>query len=240
VDTAPASGYGTADFNDAPLSLNESYTDEAAGVSFQVTETSSGRAIVQVTIGTAQRTVRTVVYPASAGTVEANGTVFAPGQSVTLTAQPAGCFVRWRENRANQSYPNPYTFTIQADRLIEAVFSSATCVPAPANDAFPGASVGVGQHTALNYGASTEGGEPLTFNCDGSNLTIGKTAWYTYTPSVSSQVTISTVGSNFDTILRVYSGGSVGNLSAVACDDDIVNNSNLASQVQFNAQAGTA
>jgi M6 family metalloprotease-like protein len=239
VDTAPASGYGSADFNDAPLSLNESYADEAAGVTFQVTATSPTSAMVQVTIGTPLRTVRTVVYPASAGTVDANGMTFSPGQSVTLTAQPAGCFVRWRENRANQSYPNPYTFTIQGDRLLEAVFSSSTCAPAPANDAFPGTSVSTGQHVALNYGATTEAGEPTTFNCDGANVTLGKTAWYTYTPTVTSQVTLSTAGSNFDTIMRVYSGGAVGALTPVACNDDIVNNANLMSQVQFAAQAGT-
>lgn len=239
VDTQPASGSGTADFNDAPLTLNESYTDDGAGVTFSVTAASSTSATVQVTFGTPMRTVRTVVYPAGGGSVSGASTTYTPGQSVTLTASPSNCFVRWRESRSNQSYPNPYTFTIQADRLIEAVFSSATCPAAPANDAFPGATISAGQQIALTTGATTETSEPTSFSCGGVAVTVGKSAWYTYTPSSAGQVTLSTAGSNFDTVLGVYTGGAVGSLTPFACNDDIVNNVNTASQVQFTGQAGT-
>jgi hypothetical protein len=239
VDTQPATGSGSADFNDAPLLLNESYTDDGAGVTFTVTATTAGSATVQVTLGTPMRTVRTVIYPAGGGSVSGNSTNYTPGQSVTLTASPSNCFVRWRESRSNQSYPNPYTFTIQADRLLEAVFSSATCVAAPANDAFPGTSISTGQHDALTSGATTEASEPTSFNCGGTNVTVGKSAWYTYTPSTSGQVTMSTAGSNYDTVLAVYTGGSVGGLSQVACNDDNAASASWSSQVQFTGQAGT-
>ncbi|MCC7368590.1 MAG: hypothetical protein IT306_09215 [Chloroflexi bacterium] len=241
VDTSPASSSGTTDFNDAPLSLTESYDDDAAGLTIRVTETGATSATVSVSFTTPRLAVRTVIYPTAAGQVSGVDTTYTAGQSVTLTASPSNCFIRWRENRANQSYTNPYTFTIQSDRLIEAVFqSTSSCAPAPANDAFPGSTVNAGQQVALTTGATTEASEPTTFSCAGSSLTIGKTAWYTYTPASSGTVTMSTAGSSFDTVLRVYSGGSVGSLSEVACNDDISNNVNTASQVQFSGQAGTA
>jgi hypothetical protein len=50
-------------------------------------------------------------------------------------------------------------------------------------------------------------------------------------------VTISTIGSNFDTLLAVYTGTSVSALTEVASDHN--NGANWISQVVFTATAGT-
>lgn len=58
---------------------------------------------------------------------------------------------------------------------------------------------------------TTEPGEP------GS---IDKTGWTTFTPTVTGPHTLSTVGSDHDTILNVYTGTIIGSLVLVASDDD--------------------
>ena len=60
--------------------------------------------------------------------------------------------------------------------------------------------------------------------------------WWTYTAPSAGLVTVDTFGSTFDTSLAVYSGNSVGSLSAVASNDD--SGSGVQSQVTFNAAAG--
>jgi hypothetical protein len=237
IDTQPNTISGTADFNDAPLLNGESYTDTGAGVTISVTAATATTATVSVTFSTPARSVRTIVYPASSGTVSGGGT-FSVGQSVTLTASPASCFIRWRENRSSQSYPNPYTFTMAGDRELEATFASS-CGPAPANDNFPGATITPSQQTATTTGSSTESGEPLSFDCENGTIPIGKTVWYSYTPSASGTLTFATAGSDFDTVVRAYTGSAVSGLSPIsgACDDDY--NGGTQSQISFAATAGT-
>jgi hypothetical protein len=241
IDTQPNTMAGTTDFNDAPLKAGESYTDTGAGVTIAVSavDTTGGTATVNVTFGTPARSVRTVVYPADSGTVSGGGT-FSVGQTVTLTASPTSCFIRWRENRASQAYPNPYTFTIAGDRELEATFATS-CGPAPANDNFPGATITPSVQTATTTGATTQSAEPLSFACDAGTVPIGKTVWYSYTPTTNGALTFSTVGSGFDTIVRAYTGSDIASLTAVpnACDDD-VSSGDTTSLISFAATAGTS
>jgi hypothetical protein len=58
------------------------------------------------------------------------------------------------------------------------------------------------------------------------------TVWYRITPSVSGSTTISTLYSNFDTVIAVYVGST-----QVACNDDY--SGSLTSQVTLNMTAGT-
>jgi hypothetical protein len=237
VDTQPNSQSGTNDFKDAPLLAGESYVDVGAGLTLQVTSTTPGSATVAVSYSTPHRSIQTTVYPETAGTVSGGGNV-ANGQNVTLTASPANCFVRWRENRSSQSYPNPYTFTATADRTLEAVFTDSPCAPPPANDAFPGATLNNGQQSVLTSGATVQSGEPTSFACAGTSISVGRSAWYTITPATTSQITVATAGSDYDTVLAVYTGSAVNGLTPLACNDDT--GSGNASQLQFTGQAGTS
>lgn len=66
----------------------------------------------------------------------------------------------------------------------------------------------------------------------------GSTVWWRWTAAVDEDFTINTSGSDFDTVLSVYTGATAGNLSQVAWNDD---RSSLdhTSQVSFAAKAGT-
>ncbi len=108
----------------------------------------------------------------------------------------------------------------------------------PPNDNFANAAVlnsSGGTATATTTGATKELGEPITAGDDG-----GASVWWRFTPSASAVVTVDTCTSNFDTLLGVYTGGSVAALSVVASSDDSVvcGSTSTQSRVTFNAVSG--
>jgi hypothetical protein len=106
----------------------------------------------------------------------------------------------------------------------------------PVNDSCAGAiALSPGTPYTVNTAAATSAGDPAPV-CQAS---FGKGVWFTYTPSSSGTVTISTCGSDFDTVLAVYSG-SCGALTPFACNDD--NGPACATtraSVSFSATSGT-
>lgn len=87
--------------------------------------------------------------------------------------------------------------------------------------------------------ASKESGEP---NHAGNNG--GKSLWWNWTAPFTGSVNINTAGSDYNTLLAIYTGGSVGTLSLVAGRWSLVaaNDDNLpstTSNLNFIAQAGT-
>jgi secreted trypsin-like serine protease len=67
----------------------------------------------------------------------------------------------------------------------------------------------------------------------------GGSQWWRFTAPSNGTMHISTLGSEFDTILGVYTGASVGALVAVASNDDINGSSERRSRVNVAATAGT-
>jgi Ca2+-binding RTX toxin-like protein len=105
----------------------------------------------------------------------------------------------------------------------------------PVNDNFANRITLVGDAastTGTNVGATGEPGEP---NHAGVSVPI-ESVWWTWTAPDSGQVTIDTIGSNYDTTLGVYTGSAVNSLSTIASNDDRIS---LISQVDFTATAGT-
>ncbi len=87
-----------------------------------------------------------------------------------------------------------------------------------------------------NVDFTGELGEPN--HADG-NLIVDNdvnSAWWSWTPVADGQVTISTLGSNYDSTLGVYTGLTVDSLIEVASNDDIGNT--FQSEVTFTAIAG--
>jgi M6 family metalloprotease-like protein len=82
--------------------------------------------------------------------------------------------------------------------------------------------------------ATSEGSDPV-FAC--SNTAGTDTVWYKFTPAAAGQVQLSTVGSNYDTLLAIWTG-TAGNLSSIACDDD--SGGNGASAISASLSANTA
>jgi hypothetical protein len=112
-----------------------------------------------------------------------------------------------------------------------------TETPGPSNDPFA-ARVDVGAlpahlTTDTTY-ATVEAGEPLA---QSGCPSYGKTFWYTVTRPAASQVTISTAGSGFNTVVAVYTGTSLASLTNVTCGDEF--NGTPQAHVSFVAAAGT-
>lgn len=109
---------------------------------------------------------------------------------------------------------------------------------APANDNFANAQELTGANATANgtnNGATKENGEPNHAGNVG-----GKSVWYKWTPQAGGNATIDTSGSNFNTLLAVYTGSAVNSLSPVASNDDENNAGGLlTSKVVFTATAGT-
>jgi bacillolysin len=143
----------------------------------------------------------------------------------------AGQSVRFRFRIGEDSSVADYGWFIDDVRVY-------TCeggpIQRPANDAFASAQALTGANatvTGSNVNATKESGEPNHAGNAG-----GKSVWYKWTPQASGTTTIDTAGSNFDTLLAVYTGGAVNSLAEVASNND---NNAPQSKVSFTANAGT-
>lgn len=93
-----------------------------------------------------------------------------------------------------------------------------TPLPTPANNNFANAQIisGVrGYVVGTNVNATKEAHEPVHAGNRG-----GKSVWYRWTAPASGSLHVSTVGSNFDTLLAVYTGGSVASLTLIGQNDN--------------------
>ena len=103
------------------------------------------------------------------------------------------------------------------------------------NDVFSTALVltgATGSVSCRNTTARRETGEPMHAGVLGTN-----SVWYCWQAPASGLVRFDTEGSNFDTLLAVYTGTRVTNLTAVASDND--SGTNKTSRLSFQAVAGT-
>ncbi len=110
---------------------------------------------------------------------------------------------------------------------------TVTAASAPNDDfanaqAIAGAS---GSVTGSNAGATREAGEPYHAGNAG-----GASVWYTWMAPGDGVYTFDTYGSNFDTVLAIYTGGSVEGLASVVANDDA--GAGETSAVSFAAAAG--
>ncbi|HUG11881.1 MAG TPA: immunoglobulin domain-containing protein [Opitutaceae bacterium] len=118
---------------------------------------------------------------------------------------------------------------------IATLFFAAPMWGAPANDNFAkSVSIGSGGGTVTgsNVDASKQSSEPEHGGNPG-----GKSVWWSWTASSNASVTVSTAGSDFDTLLGVYTGPNAGNLVTVGSNDDI--GDETTSELAFAAVSGT-
>lgn len=132
---------------------------------------------------------------------------------------------------------------MKAERFATAAFSFilllnlgvTQCPAAPANDMFANRLVVTGTNFSVsgsNVGATLEAGEPEHAGDSG-----GASAWWSWTAPRSEPTTITTSGSSFDTLLSVYTGTSISNLTTIAENDDDPEAGDLTSKVVFTAAA---
>jgi hypothetical protein len=120
-----------------------------------------------------------------------------------------------------------------------------TSMTAPSNDSFANAIPlsGSGGFTYTNVGATAEPGEPVHGGGNGaSSQSQNNSVWFKFVPQSAGVVRLWTSeggdpnGALTDTVISVYAGNSVSNLSVIAESDDTVNS--LYSQVTFGFQPG--
>jgi len=111
-------------------------------------------------------------------------------------------------------------YELQEDDISGAQALYGAPASAPGNDNFAnaqvidvaGASVTV---TGRNTQATKETGEPNHATSAG-----GRSVWWKFTAPAAGRMTVTTHGSNFDTLLAAYTGTAVGSLTALASNDD--------------------
>lgn len=118
---------------------------------------------------------------------------------------------------------------------------SPTPTPSPPpNDNFASAQVisgCSGSVNGTNVGATRESGEPE--HLPNPNDSGTHSVWYQWQAPVTASVDITTAGSNYDTVLGVYTGTAVSNLTIIRQNDDVDPGIVQSSTVTFDAIAGT-
>lgn len=140
-------------------------------------------------------------------------------QTCTLNGLP-----RWEEHTATVTARN--AVGVSPGR-------SASIVLGNANDQFVNAvelTEPSGTTTSSNRFATAEPGEPAHHFGPFASM------WFSYTPAHPGRLTITTVGSNYDTMLGVHTGDRVDALTTVATNDDA--GGALTSMVQITVDAG--
>ena len=138
-----------------------------------------------------------------------------------------GVFVT--DNRAEGGYG------VRLPRIsVEAARAFLAAPTPPANDSFAKATP-IANITAETWGTTTGGtrepGEPAI------TKTTGPSSWWTWKAPATGAVILSTFGSNFDTVLGVYTGETVNALKQLAINDN-ASAETRSSQVKFQATAG--
>lgn len=110
---------------------------------------------------------------------------------------------------------------------------------APVNDSFAGGTpivitAGSTSINATNIDATREASEPAHAGNAG-----GRSVWFNFTPTQTAAIRINTVDTSLDTLLAVYVGTDVGNLTLVGYNDDCSNTCGQASSVDLMMVAGT-
>ncbi len=119
---------------------------------------------------------------------------------------------------------------------------SPTPTPSPpANDNFANAQLVTGCFGSVagtNVGATHEWGEPSHDSATPPDPGASS-VWYQWQAPSTGSVTITTAGSNYDTMLGVYTGTSVGSLTVIAKNDDVNPGIVTTSTVTFSATTAT-
>ncbi len=139
----------------------------------------------------------------------------------------SGSFVSFRAF-ANETY----LIRVDGDGGAEGdIFLNWQQLSGPSNDNFADAATisdASGSTFGDNFCATSESAEP-------SNN--GATVWWKWTAPSSGQWAFSTAGSDFDTVLCIYTGADISSLSGAGCNDDY--NSTFQSYLEFSATGGT-
>jgi hypothetical protein len=130
------------------------------------------------------------------------------------------------------------TYLLPGLILLLLLTAGRVAAQAPSNDNFSKSWTMTGTDWTTNGTtyllATAEVGEPIH-----AGVRNGRSVWFNWTAPVTGLTRIDTLGSDYNTLLAVYLGTSLTNLTSVAGNDDIVSCVITQSLVQFTATQGT-
>jgi hypothetical protein len=157
-----------------------------------------------------------------------------PCQYIDITGVPPGNYVL--QMIVNPDNVLPESNTANNETRVPVTIPPAACLGPPPNDDFANGQI-VTQtpfsYSEFNLCATKEAGEP-----DSAGNSGGHSVWFTWTATSDHLAEINTKNSDFDTLLSVYTGNSLSDLTLVASNDDIISEQWKVSEVTFPAQAG--
>ena len=188
---------------------------------------------------TLQAGVVTISWNAPANT----GSALIDSYAVVTSADASAC--SWTSGllqcTVSNLAPGTYSFKVRASSAagssnFSSLSNTVTVAGSGNNDFFEGRRVlsgTSGQITDSNSTATREPNEPSTRF--GGTF---RTRWYAHTATVTGTFTLNLSGSNFDTVVAVYTGGAVNTLTKIGEDDDGVSGT-LQSRLSVSIVAGT-
>ena len=126
--------------------------------------------------------------------------------------------------------------TLTPNLLLYVNSQTAPTNPPPPEDSFSNSITiagHVGTISSSNIYATAQANEPPH-----ANLVASRSVWFSYTAPANAVIDLNTLGSNFDTVLAVYTGTAFGNLVSQASNDDQKVGEVLTSAVQFSVTQG--
>lgn len=167
-----------------------------------------------------------------------DNTKYVPGTTMTLQASPnpGYSFTSW--TGCDLPSGNACTHNMGADESVTANFVQN---PAPTNDDFNNPTIinsNTYNTTENTSGATRANDDPYyPTNCTGTGRGLAS-VWFSFTPNSNGTVNATTNGSDYDTVLAVWSGAR-GSLTSIACSDDVNDSlNNLTSATSANLTGG--
>ncbi len=185
----------------------------------------------------------TVRVADSLGTTSMGGSVTIQtntGISFTVTAPVAGQFIAF-------TTAEPFTSVIISglgyEYIRDVFIGSSSSAPIAGESCADGPTVGIGQFpftTANLIGTNTT----IPGTCALGGVDTGNDVWFRFVPPANGQVTMTTCGCSFDSVLRVFNSCPTDTSvpTQIACNDDFCASAtgNTASQVSFRGTCGVA
>jgi len=159
------------------------------------------------------------LYGSCGGSVLASSTGVTDAESFVYNNTGGSANFLVRVYLAGCDTRNSYNINLSAS-LANDNCTSATVIPSNAATYNPA--------TYSTIAANASGTEPQE-SCESGNVGVSNTVWYSFSPCGNGTISVNTIGSNYDTVVSIFSG-SCGSATQVACNDDIVPG-NLQSQI---------
>lgn len=244
--TADIAGPQVTAFSASPTSVNVADASQNVTVTMTITDDHSGFGYASLSLQTADLANFGGSAPVyESNRISGNGTNGVYQVTVSVPQGTVSGTYHWNLSCQDKALNNTWLSGGENHPLLADDSITVTGVNPPANDDFS-ARINLGSAlpssaSGTNRGATLEASE--TYLSGYQSGAAQSSVWYSWTATATGWVSVDTVGSNFDTILGVFAGASIGSLSRIGFNDHSAWQSETASvnvsRLHFKATAGT-